>query len=328
MRRLLGKNNEARREATPGGDWRRSVRLAVLVALLVLTIADVQAQPPASSPSAQIPPPASPAGWSTFEIKKTAAELAETARLADDPQLMPRTGQNDVKLPPQRDLLRMTTGLGYLQGADWGGDVSASGRINGMQTDLSTFFTAGPMGLQSRSARVSIFAPDGKWRGEGGDMYSDLRGLARGARVSWSLGQRWTPSVAVYLQSRQGASNGATVLAYRDRVQVLPHVRVGGEVTSDGAAFLQTQYAQPKLDVTTFYRFTRGPIAGRDKGVSGGLTLGRGVAVIPANGSSPRFDCPWRGRPVSRWNVRGGVDRQRTAPRTPWYCSFPSVRSA
>jgi hypothetical protein len=48
MRRLLArKNNEARREATTGGDWRRSVRLAVLVALLVLTIGDLQAQSPA-----------------------------------------------------------------------------------------------------------------------------------------------------------------------------------------------------------------------------------------------------------------------------------------
>ena len=59
-------------------------------------------------------------------------------------------------------------------------------------------------------------------------------------------------------------------------------MRVGGEVTSDGAAFLQGQYAQPKLDLTAFYRFTRGPIAGHDKGVSGGLALGRGVAVSGA----------------------------------------------
>ena len=69
---------------------------------------------------------------------------------------------------------------------------------------------------------------------------------------------------------------------YRDRFQLLPHVRVGGEVTSDGAAFVQTQYAPPRLDLTAFYRSTRGPIAGRDKGVSGGLALGRGVAVSGA----------------------------------------------
>ena len=232
--------------------------------------------------SGQTAPSTSLAGWSTFQIKKTKAELTETARLQDGPEVAARTGPNDVRLPPQHDVLRVATGIGYLQGADFGGDVSASGKINGMQTDVTGFFTAGPMGFQSRSARVSIFAPDGKWRGEGGDLYSDLRGLARGARVSWSPSQKWTPSVSLYVHGSNPASNGATVVGYRDRFQLLPRVRVGGEVTSDGAAFLQTQYAQPKLDLTAFYRSTRGPIAGHDKGVSGGLALGRGVAVSGA----------------------------------------------
>ena len=229
------------------------------------------------------PAPLTPlAGWSTFQIKKTRAELTETARLQDGPALAARTGPNDIRLPPQRDSLRVATGIGYLQGADFGGDVSASGKINGMQTDATGFFTAGPMGFLSRSARVSIFAPDGRWRGEGGDLYSDLRGLARGARVSWSLGRKWTPSVGVYVHGSNPASSAATVLAYRDRFQLLPHVRVGGEVTSDGATFIQTQYAPPRLDLTAFYRSTRGPIGGHDKGVSGGLALGRGVAVSGA----------------------------------------------
>ena len=230
---------------------------------------------------AQASPPASLAGWSAFEIKKTKAELADTARLEGDFSVAPRTGQNDVRLPPQSDRLRMSTGISYLQGADWGGEIAGAGKINGMQVDLNSFFTAGPMGFQSRSGRVSIFAPDGRWRGEGGDLYSDLRGLARGARVSWNLGQRWTPTVSLYLH-RQGAANGATVFAYRDRFQLMPRVRVGGEITSDGAAFLQGQYATPRLDLTAFSRFTRAPIAGRDKGLSGGVTLGRGVAVSGA----------------------------------------------
>ena len=221
------------------------------------------------------------AGWSTFQIKKTLAEMAETSRLADDPQRAARTSPLDVSLPPQRDVLRLSTGIGYLQGADFGGDVSGSGKINGMQTDVNAFITAGPLGLQPRSGHISIFSPDGTWRGEGGDLYSDLRGLARGARVSWSAGQKWTPSMSVYL-SGGGPSKGATVLAYRDRVQLLPHVRVGGEVTTDGAAFLQGQYSQSRLDLGAFYRFTKSPIAGHDKGVSTGVNLGRGVAVSGA----------------------------------------------
>jgi hypothetical protein len=283
-------------DSRPGSgarDWQRGVGLTVLVSALWLATVNVHAQSlggrtaqaTASATDVDVPAgqtaPSTPlAGWSPFQIKKTAAELTETARLQDGPEPAARTGPNDIRLPPQRDALRVATGISYLQGADFGGDVSASGKINGMQTDVTGFFTAGPMGFQSRSVRASIFAPDGTWRGEAGDLYSDLRGLARGARVSWSLGQKWTPSVGVYV--RNSVWSGATVLAYRDRVQLLPHLRIGGEVTSDGATFVQTQYTPPRLDLTVFYRSTRGPRGGHDKGVSGGLALGRGVAISGA----------------------------------------------
>src|ERR1700676_5218660 len=145
-----------------GRDWRRGFRLTVLASALALMIADVQAQSPGDPAAAASPgqtaPSAPLAGWSTFQIKKSQAELTETARLADDSQVAARTGLDDLKPPPQRDLLRVSTGIGYLQGADWGGDISATGKFNGMQTDVSTFFTAGPMGLQSTSGHVSIFA--------------------------------------------------------------------------------------------------------------------------------------------------------------------------
>jgi hypothetical protein len=261
----------------------RYLGLAVLVSGLWLATADAHAQPPGEQDAPAAPAPSTlPAGWSTFQIKKTRAEMTETARLQNGPEPAARTGPSDIRLPPQSDELRVATGLGYLQGADFGGDVSASGKLNGMQTDVTGFFTAGPMGFQSRSVRASIFSPDGRWRGEGGDLYSDLRGLARGARVSWSPVQKWTPSVGVYVHGSNPALSGATVLAYRDRFQLHRQVRVGGEVTSDGATFLQTQYTPSRLDLTVFYRSTRGPIAGHDKGVSGGLALGRGIAVSGA----------------------------------------------
>ena len=220
-------------------------------------------------------------GWAAFQIQKTPAELAETARLAGDAFNAARTGPRDVSLPPRHDVFRVSTGIGYVQGADFGGDVSGSGKINGMQTDVSAFLTAGPMGVEARSGRVSMFAPDGRWRGEGGDLYSDLRGLARGARVSWSVGQEWTPSASLYLKS-DGPSKGTTVLAYRDRVQLRPSLRVGGEVTTDGAAILQEQYGRPGLSLDAFYRSARSPIPGHDKGISAGLNVGRGVAVSGA----------------------------------------------
>lgn len=239
---------------------------------------------PLNASDAAPPAPASIAltGWSAFEIKKTAAEMAETARLADSSRAPGRTRVTDIHLPPQHDVLRLSTGLGYLQGADWGGDLSGSGKVNGMQVDLDSFVTAGLKGFQARSGHVSVIAPNGKLRGEGGNLFSDLRGQARGARASWNLGQTWTPSVSVYLPRAAGGTTAGTVLAYRDRLQLMPHVRVGGELASNGGAFLQVQYLGPRLDLTSFYRVTRNPIAARDKGLSGGLTLGRGVAVSGA----------------------------------------------
>ena len=207
--------------------------------------------------------------------------MAEATRLADVDAPSTRTRASDVKPPPQHDVLRLSTGIGYLQGADFGAEISGAGKINGMQTDVSAFLTAGPMGLEARSGYASVLSPSGKWRGEGGDLYSDLRGVARGARVSWTDGERWNPTISLYLH-RQHTQSGATVVAYRDRFQLFPRVRLGGEVTSNGAAFVQTQYAHSRLEFTAFYRFTRAPFAGRDKGVSGSVGLGGGVAVSGA----------------------------------------------
>jgi hypothetical protein len=83
----------------------------------------------------------------------------------------------------------------------------------------------------------------------------------------------------MYVQSGGPSNRTTRAVAYRDRVQLLPHVRVGGEVSSDGAAFLQGQYGHPRLDVNAFYRFSKSPIAGHDKGIAAGLNVGRGVAV-------------------------------------------------
>src|ERR1700737_2151384 len=111
----------------PRLDCRSGTGLAVLAAGLWLTIADVHAQSPgdlaareeaAGASAVHSAPPASLAGWSAFEIKKTDAEMTETARLADLPKRATRTQPGDVQLPPQEDVLRLSTGIGYLQGAD------------------------------------------------------------------------------------------------------------------------------------------------------------------------------------------------------------------
>ena len=111
--------------------------------------------------------------------------------------------------------------------------------------------------------------------------------------------------------------------------QLLPHVRVGGEVTSDTEPRSFNEYTPPRLDrpdgVLPLHARS---IAGHDKGVSGGLALGRGVAVSGAMRVSDAASdssqwqlasirLPLRGRPASRWNGRGGPGRPTTARPTP-----------
>ena len=227
--------------------------------------------------------PAMPAftEWSSFAIPKTAAELEAGRRLQAQSGSGTRTRVSDIVLPRQHDTMRMSTAIGYLQGADAGGDVSGSGMVNGMQTDFSSFFTVGRSGFESRSARLSVFAPDGRWRGEAGDMFSDVRGLARGARVSWSLAERWRPSVAVYVR-RAGAPGAQAAVSYRDHLQLTKQMRVGGELASDGAVFVQGQFARPGQDVTAFLRDIPGVAGGRDTGLSGGVTLPHRIGLSAA----------------------------------------------
>lgn len=265
------------------GVWRR-VGLAALVSVLSLSIAYAQAETaappshPADAPNGSRPM----AGWSAFEIKKTPAELADTMRLAETTPPAFRTLPGDVRPPPQQDVLRLSTGLAYLQGADGAADLSGGGKINGMLIDFNLFLTAGAIGLQSRSGRISIFSPDMTWRAEAGDLYSDLGGVARGARVSWRAGPRWTPSVSLYVPRPEHLSNRKTVVAYRDRFQLLPRVRLGSEVTTDGSMFLQGEYGDRRLNLSAFSRYTRALFAGRDQGIAAGFAAGRGIVLSTA----------------------------------------------
>src|SRR5690242_7256790 len=90
--------------------------VAVLAPALWIGVGHAQEQSATAAGASTTAP--SLAGWSMFAIKKTPAELAETLRLKDDGQLVPRTAAVESKLPPQHDVLRISTGLGYLQGAD------------------------------------------------------------------------------------------------------------------------------------------------------------------------------------------------------------------
>ena len=169
-------------------------------------------------------------------------------------------------------------GVGYVQGADWGSEILASGSFAGTQVQLNALITSGREGLLFDSGSLSIFDPDTKWRVEAGDVFSHLRGAAVGGRVSWAAAGNRRPAVAVYAPRRGTLARG-TVVTYRDQLQVRGQTLLDAEIASDRSYLLRNRFAIAPIEIETFYRRQRHPFEARDVSISGGVTLWRGVGV-------------------------------------------------
>ena len=239
-----------------------------VVVVTALAAASAAAREPAGQPGNQGPPGA-PAGLRTFEI-------AKPADLRSPPPPPPLTAP---PTPPKRtDQLRTMIGLGYVQGADWGSEILAAGGVAGTQVQLNALITRGRDGLLFDQGSVSVFDPTAGWRVEAGDVYSQLRGATRGGRVSWRAAGNRRPAIAVY-GPRRGTARRATVLSYRDHIEVRGHTLLDAEVATDKSYLLRSRLALSHLQVEAFYRSQPSPISSRDASLSGGFTLWRGVTV-------------------------------------------------
>jgi hypothetical protein len=229
-----------------------------------------------------------------FDIRKTPEELAAEAKRAAAEAITPRTTTADVRLPPQSDRFHLTTGLGYLQGADWGSEVLGAGRLFGYNANGSLFLTAGALGLQSRSGRVTVVDPLTGVGVEAGDMSSDLRGFARGARMSWRQGEGQRAALSLYLPGRISGP-GPAVVALRDEWVINKSGALAGEVASNGGLFVRSRLHQRRAGVDLYYR-RRPEISGHDEGVSSSLELGRGIGVTGAVrwSDSPSDTSTWK----------------------------------
>src|SRR5205823_10396663 len=125
--------------------------------------------------------------------------------------------------------MRSGIALGYVQGADWAADLNAVGKVLGLNSDFTSFVTMGPQGLNVRSGRFSLTDSERGWGLEAGQLFTDLRGLARGVRGSWRLANNQS-SLSFY---RRDSHHDATV-SFGDELRHSHHVVVGAEVASDG----------------------------------------------------------------------------------------------
>lgn len=178
--------------------------------------------------------------------------------------------------PPSTDALRVSVGLGYLQGADWGAEIRADGAVAGAQVQLNSLFTQGPAGLLFEQGSLVLFNPDAGWRVEAGDMFSDLRGASRGVRVGWRAAGARRPTLSV-----DGPAPGAvyrrTVLSYRDQIVVRSQTLLDAELASDKSYFLRSRLTLGRVDVEASYRHGTTAFPVRDQSLFAGFEMGHGI---------------------------------------------------
>jgi hypothetical protein len=228
------------------------------------------AQAPAAMPSTSTSTPLQGA-LRTFTIEKPAT-IVEQERQTETALRVP------LNLPKAHESLHTTVGLGYVQGADWGGEILAIGSAAGIQVQLSTLLTKGSTGFLLDRGSLSLFDPERRWRVEAGDIFSNLRGASRGARVSWPAAGGRRPAIAVY-GPRPGTPHRQTVVSYRDQIQIGAQTLLDAEVASDKSYLVRSRLVVSRVDLEASYRSHRKPVSARDASLSGGIRVWHGVTL-------------------------------------------------
>jgi hypothetical protein len=209
------------------------------------------------------------AQWRTFSIPKLKEELASQEDVANVRDSM----RERTVLPSQHETLKTTVGVGHVAGYDWGTEIGVGGRIRGIQTDFNAFVTAGTFGIEAPNARLTLVHPLAGWAAEAGDVVSELRGLARGARFAWTRHKWHRPTVSLYLPNSR-LHDTDTRVGVRDEIRLFSRVAAAGELTSDGAHFARLSYSTRGFDVQSSYRRVRGDDAAVDRGITASYAVG------------------------------------------------------
>ncbi len=250
-----------------------------------------------------------PSGWSLLSLPKPPGAAADAGVLTGDLPLP------DI-LPPDHDTVRVAVAVGHILGADGAEEVDAAGDFAGRAVRGYGVATEGAGGVRVQNGYASVDRADG-WGAEGGNLPSDIWGLANGLRwVSPPLfGGR--PSVAVFVPT---SASGLThqVVDGGDEVALGSAAALGGELASDGSWLLRGRYHGDSFGLFGFDREASG-ILGPAQGVSGYVNLPANFSVQggwDTSGSGPLAvttqDAALR-IPLPRW---GGLTLSSTADNT------------
>ncbi len=192
-----------------------------------------------------------PEGWNGFVLPKSGSQKAASQVLA--PSEIQRAKAPSTSPPKDAEVMRVDVSQGYLLGRDWGTEASASGLFYGLALSGNTLVTQGPEGIMPLSGRISLASPDRTWSLSGGDLFSEIWGLARGVRYSRQIGRNHSPVVSLYTPSRRNGREN-TVLSLMDEYTIAGKWMIGGEASTDSSYFLKSSVQISDLLLHGFYR--------------------------------------------------------------------------
>jgi hypothetical protein len=237
-----------------------------------------------------------PDGWQSFDIPKTPEERSAMAREHDDyVALHDRPAVPDV-LPSTHDALGIDLGLGFAQRGGAAIDAAGTGMFAGYRIGLAGFVTANTSAAMFRSGRLAVQSPSTAWTSEIGDLLSEMRGLARGVRVSRQVTSRWRPGVSFYVDDSRVPGDRPSA-SYRDDLLLTRNVDVRGEIATDGSHFLAARLIAHGGSVETFHRYASDRDVG-DRGLSVSYSVGHGIGAYGGLRQSS-------GSSNERWNMLG-----------------------
>lgn len=211
--------------------------------------------------------------WETFTMAKPAVPGSPAAR-------RPGAGA-ELVLPPSHDTLRLAAGIGAVPGEDWGGELTATGAVRGLQAGMDALLTSGPRGVVLQSGHAVLSDPERGWGAEAGDLFSEIWGFASGARVRWRRGdgdRGWSPTLSLYLDDPR-AGNEGPVLAYGDELRLGRSFSVAGELASDGSWLASGRLRRDHMSLFGYRRVAGGRFDASGSGLAGSLELPLGASL-------------------------------------------------
>ena len=241
-------------------------------------------------------------GWEVFDIPKPRQTLdAEQKQKA-----ITRAAQGPSPvLPPSHENLHVDYGVAAVQGGDYANEISASGSFNGVQTQLYTMITYGDAGPQYYSGHLGLFDPLRRRSFEAGDLYSEIWGIARGARVGWE-GRVHRPQFAIYLPDRRTPVR-RTLGSFTDEVFLSRIYSIGGEIDTDGSWLARSTLRHERFGLSLYSRNPSN--RGRDRFTLMSRGVGGSAYVNAFRGVSLQLNANRSGKGKDRLDLKNALLR-------------------